>query len=348
LLVLKDMTIGTPAATLMAQAPTFAAPATWPRRLTSKIEAINRELLLLLSLFLLAALVNAAVASHRMVLSLYALPTLFSAYTYGRRHATLTAVASVLMVVLLQYANPGILPVGGADAVPGERWLDLAVWGGGLVVTGYLMGTLYDHKEAQMHELRETYHGVLLILRHVISHDKYTEHHSYRVSVYATILAEELGLSDDRVEDVRAAALLHDIGKLGMSRALLYKAASLTEEEHREIRRHVTHGVEFLQPVGGSLRRIIPIVLAHHEKFDGTGYHGSAAHDIPIEARIISVADVYDAVTSDRPYRKAMGPLEAKDMIVRGSEADFDPDVVRAFVRAFQAGRLDNILPLES
>lgn len=104
------MGTSTPAA-LMSNAPTFAS-ATWSRRLSTRVDAVNRELLLLFSLFLLAALVNAVVASHRMVLSLYTLPTLFSAYTYGRRHATLTALASVLMMVLLQWANPGILPVG--------------------------------------------------------------------------------------------------------------------------------------------------------------------------------------------------------------------------------------------
>lgn len=322
------------------------ARSTWPRRLTSTIEAINRELLLLFSLFLIALLVNAAVASHRMVLGLYALPTIFSAYTYGRRHATLTAAASVLLVVLLQYANPSMLPVGGANAVPGERWLDLMVWGGGLVVTGYLMGTLYDHKEAQMLELRETYHGVLLILRHAISQDKYTEHHSYRVSVYATRVAEELGLSEDRIEDVRAAALLHDIGKIGMNRSLLYRAASLSTEEHADVRRQVLPGGEFLQPVGGSLRRIVPILLAHHETFDGMGGSGTPAGDVPIEARIIKVADVYDAATSDRPHRKAMAPLDARDMIVRGVGTDFDPEVVRAFVRTFQTGRLDDVLPV--
>ena len=220
------------------------------------------------------------------------------------------------------------------------------MWGGGLVVTGYLMGTLCDHKEAQMRELRETYNGVLLILRHVISQDKYTEHHSYRVSVYAARLAEELDLPEERVEDVRAAALLHDIGKLGVSCALLCKAASLTDDERQETRQHVAHGVEFLQPLGGSLRRIIPIVLAHQEKFDGTGDHVATTRDIPLKARIISVADVYDAVTSDRPYRKAMAPTEAKDMIARGAGTDFDPNVVHAFVQAFQAGRLDNVLPM--
>jgi putative nucleotidyltransferase with HDIG domain len=270
------------------------------------------------------------------------LPTVASAYLYGRRHATLTALASVLLVALLTMATSGASSGGTFPAsVSASTWLDLAAWGGTLVVTAYLMGTLYDHKNAQLSELRATYHGVLLILRHFVSQDEYTEHHSYRVSVYATRIAAHLKLSADRIEDVRAAGLLHDIGKLDISRELLYKAARLTSEEYEEIQQHVGKGVEMLETVGGSLRRVIPIVLAHHDKFDGSGYHPSRGNEIPIEARIISVADVYDSLTSDRPYRKAMSPFEAKDIIVKGAATDFDPRVVDAFLSAFQFGEMD-------
>jgi putative nucleotidyltransferase with HDIG domain len=209
------------------------------------------------------------------------------------------------------------------------------------MVTGYSMGTLYEHKTAQIDELRETYHGVLLILRHFIAKDTYTENHSYRVSVYAATIAMSLNLPHERVEDVRAAALLHDIGKLDVSRELLYKAARLTKEEYEQMQQHVPRGVKMLEPVGGSLRRVIPIVLAHHDKFDGTGYHPTSGDGIPLEARILSVADVYDSLTSDRPYRKAMSPFEAKDIIVKGSGTDFDPQVVGAFTDAFRRGGLE-------
>ena len=128
----------------------------------------------------------------------------------------------------------------------------------------------------------------------------------------------ELDLPPGRVEDVRSAALLHDIGKLDISRELLYKAARLTEEEFKHMQEHVNKGVSILEPVGGSLRRVIPIVLSHHDKFDGSGYNPTKGEDIPLEARIISVADVYDSLTSDRPYRKAMSPFDAKEIIVKG------------------------------
>jgi HD-GYP domain-containing protein (c-di-GMP phosphodiesterase class II) len=188
-----------------------------------RFEQVNKELWILLSLFLIALLLNHVVASQRMVLGFYVLPTLGSAYLYGKREATLTAFASVLMVVLLlMYGDafyPGREPM--VEELGWTKWLDVTVWGGSLLVTGYLMGTLCERKNLQLQELRDTYHGVLMILRHFISKDAYTENHCHRVSVYATTIAATMELSPAVVEDVKAAALLHDIGKLDISRDLL-------------------------------------------------------------------------------------------------------------------------------
>ena len=240
--------------------------------LRDRLAEVNKELWLILSVVVIAAILNFLVAPHHILLGLYTLPTLFSAYFYGRRHATLTAVASVLVVILAVHSNSSLFAQPNKAPLPGEKWYDLTLWAGILIITAYTMGTLYNHKEARLRELRETYHGILLILRQFISKDKYTQNHSYRVSVYATIIAARLGLDSERIEDVRAAAFLHDIGKLDVSRQILYKAASLSEEEYKEMQRHVEEGVEILGSVGGSLRRVIPIVLAHHDKFDGSGY----------------------------------------------------------------------------
>jgi putative nucleotidyltransferase with HDIG domain len=306
------------------------------------VERVNKELWVLLSLFAIALLLNQVLASQRMVLSLYVLPTIASSYFYGRRHGTLTAFASVLLVtglLIFKNATPGTDFL--TSAMNYGEWLEVACWGGSLVVTGYLMGTLYEHKNLQINELRETYQGVLLILRHFISKDTYTENHCYRVSVYATRIAAELNLTGDRIEDVRAAALLHDIGKLDISRDLLYKAAKLTREEYEKVQEHVPRGVEMLEPVGGALRRVIPIILAHHDKFDGSGYNPTSGEGIPLESRIIAVADVYDALTSDRPYRKAMSPFEARDVIANGADTEFDPKVISAFNTLFKRGELE-------
>lgn len=309
--------------------------------LLQRLKDINRELWLILSLFLIALLLNSLVSMHRMVLGFYVIPTLFSAYFYGKRHATMTALASICLVTLTTYFNPTLFNVSSGNTLADSRWFDIVMWGGTLIVIAYTMGSLYDRKEAHLHELRETYNGVLIILRQFISKDKYTQNHSYRVALYAAKIAFALKLDSERIEDVRAAALLHDIGKLDISRELLYKAASLTRDEMNAVQEHVSFGTDMLRPVGGSLKRVIPIVLAHHDKFDGSGYHPTRGHEIPIEARIISVADVYDALTSDRPYRKAIPPFEAKEIICKGAGTQFDPKVVEAFVSVFDYGEME-------
>jgi len=339
--------------------------------------------------FILAAL-NYLVASDRMMLGFYVLPTVISAYFYGRRHATLTALASTLLVILIVHFNPRLLAEQGPVRIIAEKWWDITIWGGTLMVTGYAMGTLFEKKETLIRELsdankelrethereealiselreankelREThereealiselrnankelhdaYRGVLDILARFIKHDDYTYHHSIRVAAYADVIAEYMGFDSKRREDVKAAALLHDLGKREIARDLLYRAARFTESEYEEMKKHVQKGADLVQPVGGLLHRIIPIVLAHHDRVDGSGYHPTQGEQIPLEARIISVADVYDAMTSDREYAKAMSPLKAKEEITRGSGTDFDPAVVKAFLKAYQSGALE-------
>ena len=306
-----------------------------------RIEQVNQELWLVLSLFLIALAFNYLMASQRMVLGFYTLPTVLSAYMYGRRHATLTALASILLVILIQWFNPQMFTESLSAASHSNEWLELGVWGGTLVLTGYFMGTLYEHRNAQLKELTESYDGILVILRHFISKDKYTENHCYRVSVYAAKLAARLGLSPARIEDTRAAALLHDIGKLDVSRQILHKAARLTDNEFTEMKQHVEKGITMLEPIGGTLRRVLPIILGHHDKFDGSGYHPQKGEDIPLEARIISVADVFDSLSSDRPYRKAMPPHEVINILKTDSGTHFDPTVVDAFLTAFRLGEME-------
>ncbi len=258
-----------------------------------------------------------------MLLGLYTLPTLLSAYVYGRRHATLTALGSVLIVVLLTYFNPALFGHRVGALPLSEKWFEITIW------------------EKHFRELRNTYHGILMILSQFISKDKYTQNHSYRVSVYATRIAAQMGLSAEKLEDIRAAALLHDLGKLDVSREILYKAARLSSSEFSQMKKHVDFGIQMLQPVASPLARVIPIILAHHDKFDGKGYHETQGKNIPLEARILSVADAYDAMTSDRPYRKAVSPFEAKEMMIKLAGSDFDPKVIDAFVTCFRLGTME-------
>src|ERR1700691_3702729 len=302
---------------------------------------VNQELWLVLSLFIIAGLTNWLVASQHMILVFYTLPTIFSAYVYGRRHAVLTALASLFLVVILAHANSGLF-TRSVEGISGyQYWMELAVWGSLLLITACAMGTLYERKASHVRGLKETYFGVLTILQQFISNDKYTHNHSYRVALYASSIAARMGFDQQHIDDVRAAALLHDVGKLETNRDLLHKAASLTPEEMSEMRKHVEKGVALLEPVGGSLRRVLPIILAHHDKFDGSGYGPSKGTQIPIEARVLAVADAYDTLTSDRPYRRAVTPFEARQIIVSSAGTNFDPAVVDAFVSAFEHGEME-------
>lgn len=307
-----------------------------------RLMRVNKELLLIFSIIAFAAIINFFVAGQKLVLSFYDLPTLFAAYYFGRSRAMQTALASVLIVCWLNLMNPVALASGLNLRVHQlMSWADITIWGSFLMITAYAMGTLYEHRERSLAELRETYYGVLQILCGVISNDKYTQNHSYRTSVYAARIAEAMRLPEERIEDIRAAALLHDIGKLDVSRSILYKAAKLTDEEIVEMQSHLDKGMDKLRPVGGTLRRVLPIILSHHDKFDGTGYHPTKGEAIPMESRIISVADAFDALVSDRPYRKGITSFEARDVIVKGAGKDFDPTVVEAFQYAFRAGRME-------
>ena len=327
--------------TLRVPSKAYKSELGWKAMLIRQFEKVNKELWLILSMLVIVGAMNYLVTSQRMLLGFYTLPTLFSAYFYGRRHATLTAFASVFLVGLVARYIPGFFTTTERFVFVEAQWYDITAWGGILVITAYAMGTLYEHKTAHIQELRHTYRGLLVILRHFISKDEYTENHCYRVSIYAAKIAASLGLDPERIEDIRSAAFLHDIGKLDISRELLHKAARLSTEEFEQMKGHVDQGVEMLEPIGGSLGRIIPIILAHHDKYDGSGYHATLGDDIPLEARVLSVADVYDSLVSDRPYRKAMSPFEARDIITKGEGTQFDPHVVKAFIKAFDKGEME-------
>jgi hypothetical protein len=150
----------------------------------SRLGAVNRELWLLLGMFAIALLLNSLVAERGMLLGFYVLPTIFSAYFYGSRHAVMTALGSVLLILSIAYFNPVILGRN-FEFVAQEPWFDFVVWGGTLVVIAYLMGTLYERKEAHLRDLRQSYEGILMMLQHIASDNKYSQNHPYRVSLTA-------------------------------------------------------------------------------------------------------------------------------------------------------------------
>lgn len=226
-----------------------------------------------------------------------------------------------------------------SDLLLAQRWYDIFVWGGILILTAFAMGTLNERKIKKIKELHETYQGLIVILQQLISNDKYTENHCYRVSIYAAKIASYMNLDLDQVEDARSAALLHNFAKHEISRNLLNKLTCLTDEEYKDLKSHTEKGAQVLKPIDGLLR-VIPIILAYNEHYDGSG-HYTEGKNIPIESRVLAVADVYDSQVSDNSYRKAISPYEAKVIIENGSGTDFDTKVVQAFLKAFSRGDLE-------
>lgn len=164
--------------------------------------------------------------------------------------------------------------------------------------------------------------------------DSDTAKHLLRMSLYSRLLAKEIGFTDDEAELIELAAPLHDIGKIGIPDSILRKNGSLTDDEMKIIRRHPIIGFEILEGSPSKyLQKGSEIALAHHEKFDGSGYpYGLSGDSIPLSARIVAVADVFDALTSTRPYKQAWEVERAMQYLIDESKLHFDPDLVEAMV----------------
>jgi HD-GYP domain-containing protein (c-di-GMP phosphodiesterase class II) len=162
--------------------------------------------------------------------------------------------------------------------------------------------------------------------------DEYTRHHSTRVTDFTLRIAAKMGLSEKELGDLELAAILHDVGKIGVPESILNKPGKLTDEEFRLIKEHPARGENILSPVI-ELKEIARVVRSHHERYDGTGYPDKLkGHEIPLGARIMAIADTYDSITSERPYRKAASHRYAVKEIIGCSGTQFDPEVVENFL----------------
>ncbi len=306
---------------------------------------VDKELVIILLLVAIAAFIYFFVINQRAFLNIFYIPVLLGAYFFGKRYAVVSATVSVLIIGFLAYFSPHSFASYPGPNANVFKWLDLMTWAVFLMFTGYCMGILYDKKEESRKELQRTYSGIIEMLSLVIeSADNYTQSHSHRVSKIAELIARQMKLSPFEVENIRVAALLHDLGKVGVSETVLQKVTALTTQEKMKIRQHTWLAVNMLEPLGETVGDILPIILHHHEKYDGSGYYKAAQDDIPLGARIIAVADVYDALTTDRPYRKAFSTIQAKQEILANSGTHFDPQVVAAFKQIFPYLETDNYL----
>ena len=186
-------------------------------------------------------------------------------------------------------------------------------------------------------ELKESYMSSVRALVHALEEkDSDTRGHSDRVAALAANIGREMGLGPEELERLRTGGLLHDIGKIGVPESIIKNRKSLSKSEFRLIQRHTVKGVEIIEPIT-FLRTHLHMIRHHHERYDGKGYpDGLKGEEIPLDARIIAVADSYDAMTSDRPYRKGLTRPQAMRAIKRDAGRQFAPDVVQAFERFFE------------
>ncbi len=287
-------------------------------------------------IILLAAFMGTYFVEEKfIILNFYYLPVLTAGYFLGRRMGLLTAVFSILVVVISALLFPQSF-LGKQEFV--NNLIQLMSWGGFLILASVAVGTLYEQNERRLQDLRSAYIGILEILsKYLESTDRYTKGHSVRVSELAMEIAVAMGLHRGEVENIRVGGLLHDIGKIEVSGEILRKAAELSSEEKELLDEHTVRGAYILTAVGSVLKEVVPIVISHHKYFMRTIDGGrEELAKIPLGSRVLAVADAFDAMTTDRPYRKGMPPWEAVEEIVNKAGKQFDPEVVEAFKRVIK------------
>lgn len=200
------------------------------------------------------------------------------------------------------------------------------------------------HRTRLMAELeRFSLDTIRAIVAAIDAKDGYTHRHSERVAALAVRIAGRLGVGDAELETIRLSGLLHDVGKIGVPEAILNKVGKLTPEEFEQMKRHPIHGVNILRHIKSPrFEAILPGVRHHHERWDGSGYpDGLAGHDIPFLGRVLAVADVIDALSSDRSYRSAFPFERAVEMVAEGAAALYDPDLAAAAAELHARGELE-------
>ena len=289
------------------------------------------ELLLVLSLLIIVFFITWIVPYKIFFLNFFFLPVLISGYYLKKEISVMSAFFSILLVILCAILFPKAYFLNDIDKI--YIIMGITVWGSFLILCSYLIGILYQEKENRIFELKEAYIGILEIMsKYLETADKYTQGHSVRVSRISQDIAIAMGRPRREVENIKAAALLHDIGKTEISMDIVNKAAVLSESEQNIMNTHTEKGAEIISLVGSVLKEAVPIVLTHHKYYFETDKHFSKEMEPAVlGAAIIAVADAYDALVTDRPYRAGVPPWKAIEEIKQNAGHQFNPDVVHAF-----------------
>jgi len=289
------------------------------------------EKVLILSILLGIGAINYFVPYKIGFLNFFYLPIIMAGYYLGKRMAVLSAFFCILVVICFFVLFPASFFRVEANKI--YVYVSLTAWSSFLILTSAALGYLYEEKERRIKELKAAYIGILEILsKYLESSDRYTQGHSIRVAHLSEDIAKIMGLSKFEIDNLKAAALLHDIGKTEISMEVVTKAASLSMDERELMASHTEKGAQILSLVGSVLKDAVPIVNAHHKYFfESKKFSSEERETIPIEAAIIAVADAYDAIITDRPYRAGKPPWKAFEEIEKESGKQFHPEVVKAF-----------------
>jgi hypothetical protein len=275
---------------------------------------VNKEWWILLLLLVVSAVLSSFESANQTLLFLYILPTLASAYFFGRRHATLTAIASVFLVLFGTFAHDMIMGLDFSFTAQARHWSEISVWGSILVLTAYGTGTLFR-------ESHESYEGMLLLMRNMVGQNSRREAVE-RLSACAGVIAEEMGLAREQSEVVKATAMLRDVGNMDISPEVFKKVARLaasSEDKNSD-------------PQLRLLERVLPVLIAKKLSVQFS--------EQPLEARIVAVAEEFDSTITAGERRSALPATVARNVIERGSGVKFDAEVVAAFLRAYDSGKL--------
>lgn len=263
---------------------------------------------------------------HLVAGKLYFLPILLAAAWFGGR-----ATAGVTLVVSSLSAAHIARDWAGLPMVQAEELAEIATFW----LVGLVSSALFRREREAREATRVAHQETLAALAGSLElRERYTAGHSRRVRDYALLVADEMGLRDPAfLASLAQGALLHDVGKIGIPDDILLKPAPLELEERAVMRRHPEMGASLIGDIA-SLRPARELILAHHERYDGAGYpRGLAGAAIPLAARIFTVADAFDALTTDRPYHGALSWEEAASKVADGRGSQFDPDAADAFLR---------------
>lgn len=231
----------------------------------------------------------------------------------------------------------GIIYVEAEDIRGGIELLEIYASQAASSINNAFLHSLVNIKNDELNitydQLRERYMDTIEALRRVVdAKDIYTRGHSERVAYFAVKIGKAFGLSAQELELLRISGLFHDVGKIGTSDDILFKSAELDEREYEEIKKHPLKGAHILSAIS-MFKEVAPIVKCHHERVDGKGYpEGLKKEDIPFMARIISIADAFDAMISDRHYRTRLNFEEAKNQLLQGPGTQFDEEIVKKFI----------------